>query len=408
MTGDKGMTGGGFAVVHLIDTLSPGGAQRLLSVLAAGTGQACRAVLDLRGHDRGSAMERDLLAAGVTIRRAGIRRARHPGDWLRLWRCLRAMPSPVVHLHLTDSVIMGAPLARLMGRRVVVTVHNTRTVSSGRPGARVKQALETLVLRHLADHVILVGAAVAQAQRARLAGLAQTVLPNVIQPPAPPPPGARHALRAAAGLGPESVVFIATGRLHPQKDPATLLVAFARLRADRPGAVLWLLGDGALRGALETQAAALGLTGAVRFFGAQRDVAAHLAAADVFVLSSAWEGLPLGLLEAMAAGLPVVATAVGEVPALLGQGGGLLVPPGDAAALAAAMAALAGDGARRAAAGAQARVAVAPHLDAAAWRAAVQAVYDRLPGSTATAAGPPGDRPAGGTVRRKGGPEGSA
>ena len=56
------------------------------------------------------------------------------------------------------------------------------------------------------------------------------------------------------------MVFIATGRLHPQKDPATLLVAFARLRADRPGAVLWLLGDGALRGALETQAAALGLT----------------------------------------------------------------------------------------------------------------------------------------------------
>jgi glycosyltransferase involved in cell wall biosynthesis len=150
-------------------------------------------------------------------------------------------------------------------------------------------------------------------------------------------PGPRA--RPAAG---RPVTLLSVGRLRRPKDFLTLVRAVAELE---PGSVrLRIAGDGPDRGALEADIARLGLDGAVELLGTRTDVAELLAAAGVFVLCSDSEGLPMSVLEAMAAGVPVVATAVGGVPELVSDAEtGILVPPRDPAALARALGALAAD-----------------------------------------------------------------
>jgi glycosyltransferase involved in cell wall biosynthesis len=166
--------------------------------------------------------------------------------------------------------------------------------------------------------------------------------PTVIHNPRPEvgPPPDRSALREELGLVRPTAVF--AGRIVPQKDLGVALAAVAR--AD--GLDLVVLGDGPGRAALERDVADRGLTDRVRLLGARprADVLRWLAAADLALLSSAWENYPHGLVEALAVGTPVVATAVGGVPEIVEDGvTGLLVAPGDPAALAAALRRWAGE-----------------------------------------------------------------
>ena len=136
------------------------------------------------------------------------------------------------------------------------------------------------------------------------------------------------------GHGAEPTV-VAVGRLQRPKDPLTLVRAFGRLRASFSAVIV---GEGPDRPRLETEIRRLGLERAVVLAGDTRDVADMLARADIFVLSSTSEGLPLSILEAMVAGLPVVASSVGGVPEAVEEGEtGLLVPPRDPVRLAAAL-----------------------------------------------------------------------
>jgi glycosyltransferase involved in cell wall biosynthesis len=128
---------------------------------------------------------------------------------------------------------------------------------------------------------------------------------------------------------------VTVSRLAPPKDPLTLLDAWDAVPG---GHRLLLAGDGPLRRAVEARIALGGQAGRVQLLGPRDDIPALLRAADIFVLSSRWEGLPLAVVEAMMAGLPVVATAVGGIPETVLHGEtGLLVPPGDAHALASAL-----------------------------------------------------------------------
>jgi glycosyltransferase involved in cell wall biosynthesis len=157
------------------------------------------------------------------------------------------------------------------------------------------------------------------------------------------PGGDPREARARLGVPAEGFHVGCVARLSPEKDHATLLAAFARFRAGRPDAHLTLVGGGALRPALVGEAARLGLAGAVTFAGTQADVAALLPAFDVFALSSRTEGISLTLIEAAAAGIPLVATRVGGNAEILGEDeAGFLVPPGEPGALAAALERVAG------------------------------------------------------------------
>jgi glycosyltransferase involved in cell wall biosynthesis len=130
-------------------------------------------------------------------------------------------------------------------------------------------------------------------------------------------------------------VVLGAGRLSPQKDFATLLRAFAQVRAARPVRLI-ILGEGELRGQLEAQAAALGVSEDIQFPGFVDNPYAYMRRAGVFVLSSAWEGFGIVLVEAMACGAPVVSTDCPVGPAEILDGGryGPLVPVGDGGALA--------------------------------------------------------------------------
>jgi len=153
----------------------------------------------------------------------------------------------------------------------------------------------------------------------------------------------------------EAILFTCVGRLEPQKNPLLLVQAFAAL--NNPRIHLIMLGEGSLREQLVAYIREHGLERRVHLLGKRNEVPECLAASDVFVLSSNWEGNPLAVMEAMAAGLPVVSTAVGGVPELVESGQqGILVPPGDCAAFAEAMRTLLNDPEKRTAMANAARV----------------------------------------------------
>jgi glycosyltransferase involved in cell wall biosynthesis len=151
------------------------------------------------------------------------------------------------------------------------------------------------------------------------------VIPNGIQAPSPAAgTEGREEIRTELGLQ-DAFIFLNVGRLHPAKDQSTLLEAFGSL-AETGRVGLVIVGSGPLEGSLRQQASTIGSE--VRFTGARDDVEALMRAADAFVLSSRTEALPVSLLEAAAAALPVIATSVGEVPRLIQDGvSGLLCEP---------------------------------------------------------------------------------
>lgn len=188
------------------------------------------------------------------------------------------------------------------------------------------------------------------------------------------------AARAALGLPAGRPLALFVGRLHPQKGLPFLLQAWHRVVAARPDAQLALCGDGPDRAEVEGLAAALP-AGSVALLGWRPDAVRLLRAADLLVLPSLWEGLPLTVLEAMAAGLPVVATAVDGTPEAVGHGEtGLLVPPSDPPALAEAVLATFADPQRAAAMGRAGRRRIESSFSGARLALEHGAIYARLAG----------------------------
>jgi glycosyltransferase involved in cell wall biosynthesis len=199
------------------------------------------------------------------------------------------------------------------------------------------------------------------------------VVPNsVVLPPAEP--AAIAELDAELGLDGATVVAI-IGRLAPQKNHARFLAAVARVAPERPDVRFLVVGDGPLRADLAEQAHALGLDERLTFTGVRHDVPALAARADLVVLSSDWEGLPLVALEALAAGTPVLSTPVEGMRDLRDGGAAMIVPEASAEALAAGMLDLLADPTRRAAMGARGRELVADRYTGDAMLDAYERLY---------------------------------
>jgi glycosyltransferase involved in cell wall biosynthesis len=255
---------------------------------------------------------------------------------LRLRRLLRDWAPDVVHAHgLRAGAFAALALARLPAP-LVVTMHNAPPATG--PGRIVHAVLERLTARRAAA-VTWVSADLGARMRragARDGGRAVVAAP----PAASPEPGQVAAARADLGPAAGPAVF-AVGRLAEQMGFAVLLEAAARWQGHEPAPGLAIAGAGPLAGALAGQARAAGVP--VRFLGQREDVPALLAAADVVVVPSLWEGQPLVVQEALRAGRPLVATRVGGIPELTGEDGAVLVPAGDAGALGEAVLAVLGD-----------------------------------------------------------------
>jgi glycosyltransferase involved in cell wall biosynthesis len=186
-------------------------------------------------------------------------------------------------------------------------------------------------------------------------------------------------VRETFGIPLEAPLLGSVCRLHLQKGYADLLTALTRVQARVPAVRLLLVGEGELRSQLEAQAQAMGLSEAVIFAGARTDVPEILAGLDVFVLPSLWEGMSNAVLEAMAAGLPVVATGVGGTPEVVVDGvTGLLVAAGDAGALARSLTRLLCDPELRRRMGQAGRERVAQRFTVGRMVEQTQRLYERL------------------------------
>jgi len=262
----------------------------------------------------------------------------------RLRSLLQAWRPDVAHAHGLRAGALTAIATALIRPTVydpkpalIVTVHNAPP-AGGVLGA-IYRVLELIVARN-ADSVLCVSADLEDRMRAagaRRVGHAVVPLPLTGEVSAQ----TRAGIRAEFGVDSGQAIVLAVGRLAAQKGFGLLLDAAARWGDIRPEPLLVIAGEGPLGTELESRASSLGLT--VRFVGHRSDVPALLAAADVFVLPSVWEGQALTLQEALRAGVPIVATRVGGNPELAGEDAAILVPPGDARHLAEAVRAVLGD-----------------------------------------------------------------
>ncbi|MDO9583008.1 MAG: glycosyltransferase [Desulfomicrobium sp.] len=276
---------------------------------------------------------------------------------LRLWRAMRQFKPDVVHTHHLYELFYAWPGALLSRTHIVHTEHEYFSLISSKACFRLRQ------LSRFCSAVTGVNEETSAFLRDKVgipAHKVHTVVNGIDL--------ARFQQtgldRKALGLSEDDLVAGIVARLHPVKDHAMLLNAFRLVADQEPRAKLLIIGDGTERGKLEQQADQLGLGGHVRFLGARSDVPDILQCLDVFVLSSKEEGLPLCILEAMAAGLPVVATNVGGIPSVVRpDDNGMLVDPEDSRAMANALLSLFSDKEKRIRLGMNGRRLVEQHYD---------------------------------------------
>jgi glycosyltransferase involved in cell wall biosynthesis len=352
-------------VLQLIDTLMYGGAQKLLVAFAQQAQERHIPTTVLSLYDSGGVPVRaELEAYGARVIVLQSRRLLDLQSFQKILQVMRAGNYAIVHTHLTYANINGGLAAKLVGLPVVSTIHNTAV--DARHSHPLRNRLEFWTMRYLNQRVLAVGASVAEAYQPILQRELD-VIPNAVLPPVRLTPAERFALRTEMAGDPARVICLAIGRFSPQKGYSDLLEAFAHVHLQCPETILTIAGDGSLRSEIESKIAALGLGAHVKLLGLRSDVPRLLAAADIYASASLWEGLPIAHLEAMMAGLPVISTAVGEVPQVVVPGTGLLVPPQKPAELASAVLSLIENPALRAEIGAAACRRVVESYGAPAW-----------------------------------------
>lgn len=345
-------------ILHLIDALNTGGAQELLALMARFTSKEYAVVVVvLQPVDD---LRRRIESAGAKVFVLGRPRPSivHPLGMLRyvsgsvrdILRICRLEHVDILHCHLSDAEFLGLLAARFKpGLRVLVTSHTPLAVPKGRAAVDPRNALRHLVSKILfqrAESIIAVSSETAKALPEALAvrpDKVRVILNGVdvdsLEHHAPSP-----GLADALGMGEKNVIALCTGRLTEQKGHDVLIQALPLVNQKLDTLAVLLAGDGEWAGMLQDLAKRCGVAGQVRFLGARNDIADLLAFSHIFVFPSRWEGTSLALMEAMAAGKPIVATAVaGNLELLKHNHNALLVPPDDPKALAEAIIALVQD-----------------------------------------------------------------
>lgn len=318
-------------IAHVLGSFRIGGAEQIALDLAAAQRAAGHHVLAVgMGVEPDGPRVAQFRARGIEVHLLPRRPGLDLGMIVKLATLFHERWVSIVHTHNQAPLIYAAPAGWLAGLPVCHTKHGEDPDQGARRWLR--RAGGAFV-----GAFVAVSADTARDAVGEVAARKIHVVPNGINLSRfAPDPQARRAIRAELGLRPDAWVVGTVGRLAPVKNQALLLQAAARspAAADR----IVIAGDGPEAQPLYALAAELGITDRVTFLGERHDVPRILAALDVFALPSLSEGMPLSAIEAMASGLPVVAMAVGGVPAVV-RGGetGLLVRSGDAAMLAAAL-----------------------------------------------------------------------
>lgn len=295
--------------MQLVLSLSPGGTERLvIEICRQLTGRIEPVVccLDDQGPWAG-----EVESLGIPVvalrRRPGFR----PTLSRAVARLISAHGVDVVHCHHYSPYVYGVMAAAMTGAKLVFTEHGR--LSDGGP-ARKRQLINPLLSR-LPGRICAVSSDLKQHMIAEgFPARCIQVVYNGVDPQSRPSGAQRLAARASLGIAPDAFVVGAAGRLDPVKNLSALLQVAPLLREQVTRPVIVIVGDGPQREALRARAAELGVTDAVIFTGYRPDARTLMAAFDVYVNCSAYEGVSLTILEAMAAALPVVAAPVGGNP----------------------------------------------------------------------------------------------
>jgi len=357
-------------ILHLITRLPIGGAERLLVDVVRRLDPARFDSVVCCIQDKG-ALADELEGAGFTVHNLDRMQSKR-FDWRAvrdLARLIRSERIALVHSHLYHANLYGRIAAWLAGVPAVATVHNVYTRS------KLHRRLLNRFLSRRSARVIAVSGEVRDdlVGRDGIDPRRVATIHNGIDLGRVESALTREQARARLGIPENAIAIGCIGRLEEQKGHRFLLEACARLADIR----LLVAGDGRLRQDLESQAAALGIASRTAFLGARSDVADILRALDISVMPSLWEGLSIAMLEAMAAGLPLVISDVSGVAQAFGEEDcGIRVPPRDVAALARAIQDLAQSPERRRKLGEAGRRRVRAEFDIEVMIRRLTAVYE--------------------------------
>lgn len=363
-------------VVQLVPNLAAAGAEWMVLHLAS--------ALDRTRYDvhivslfasSASAVEAAAADAGIGVHFLNKSLGFDPRVMWQVDRILHVLRPRLVHTHLGALQYALPAIVRRRQLRAVHTVHSLADQELPRSGRLVSRAA---LLAGVAP--VAIANAVAKSFVQEYGRAAAALIPNGVPVQRFASQGAgRGACRAALGLADDSIVLVSVGRLSSEKRMDIVLRAFADAASQLPAARLLIIGEGPLLGELTTLATRLGLTERVQFLGLRGDVPTLLAASDVFVLASDLEGHPLSVMEAMSAGLPAIATAVGGVPEIVGDGvSGLLAPAGDVGAVAGHIRTLLTDSALRSTMGRAAQERAVAEFDVSVMAERYHQLYQRL------------------------------
>jgi len=363
-------------VVYMAHTFAVGGAEEMVLNLVQHLPPRFQPVVCCI-HDAGPIGE-EIRKTGTPVSVLGLTPGlRRPGDLNGIRRYLRDQRPAILHTFLLTASLYGR-LAALL-EHVPVVIGTEVNIYERK---RWHHILAERLLMRGTDRVIASARSVREfyarqvhADPEKVDVIYNAVDWNALRPAEQP--GTRERMRTSLGLSADMKVAGVIARLTEQKGHRFLFEALAA--PPLADVHLLVVGDGELREALRADAGRLGLASRVHFLGARRDLGELLAAVDVFVMPSLWEGLPLSLILAMGAALPVVATSVAGIPEVVVDGeAGWLVPPGDSAALARALTDVFADPARAASIGRAARDWVRPRFGVEEYVNAVAGLYDRL------------------------------
>jgi glycosyltransferase involved in cell wall biosynthesis len=338
-------------IALMLESTAPGGAERMLLELAEELRSRGYGICPVGPRAERNWLRDRFLEQGFSPESYRLRHPLDPACVTDLAGILKRRRVDVVHSHEFTMAVYGTAATRVCRVPHVITMHGgQRSATSAR---RRRVALRWAIRRSEATACVS-AAARADLQRALGPGTGRLdMVHNGIRFT----PGSAQGIRAALGIGADTPLILAVGNLYPVKGHVHLLRGLAELRASAPDLpwTLAIAGKVTLSGNVETEgrefrdiAAANGFADRLHLLGFREDVPDLLAAADIYVMPSLSEGLPLALLEAMFAGKPIVASEVGGIPEVITSGqDGLLVPAGDAGAIAVALRDLLRDGGRR-------------------------------------------------------------
>ncbi len=359
-------------IAQLIDSLNVGGAEKLqITFMRAALSSGLETTLITFNAYPEKHYYQELKSMGVRIIEIKGRNLFDPFLFIKLVEILRTEKFDVLHTHLTYSIILGGLAGWVTGTPVVASIHNLHYAYSW-------HFLESTSLKYFTKRRIAVGWEVAKTHKAYNNQRHIEVIQNPVDLAQILLPEERIKIRAEITPDASRLLIISVGRLVVGKGYGDLLDALNDLRHTHPNLLLIIVGAGSYLESINEKIKTLNLEDHVKLLGMRADVPALLVASDIYVSASHAEGLPISILEAMSAGLPVVSTGVGDIPLIVKPEFGICVPPHQPSQIANALRLLLEDPDRRKRLGSLAREYVAEHHSIDKWLADLMSVYNQV------------------------------